>query len=86
MQNEPAGIRHARKSLGSLLAELVTRCSGAAPSPLRAVTFWLTVCLPWAILLLTLGGIAESRPDLLAGLVAATLLSAVVGHGYPQRR
>lgn len=54
------------------------------PGPVCAVTFWLTVCLPWTILLLTLAGVADSRPDLLAALVAATLVSAVVGHGYPQ--
>lgn len=84
MQNEPGRSRHTHKSLGSRLGRLVTCCRGVTPGPVRAVTFWLTVCLPWTILLLTFAGVAGSRPDLLAGLVVTTLVSAVVGHGYPQ--
>jgi hypothetical protein len=73
-----------RKQVHRSLSALLSRYYGVTPPQVRAVPFWLTVCLPWAILLLTVTGIASNRPDLLAGLVGATLLCAVLGRGYPQ--
>lgn len=74
----------ARKQVRGSLSALLSRYYGVTPPQVRAVPFWLTVCLPWAVLLLTITGTASNRPGLLAGLVGATLLCAVLGRRYPQ--
>ena len=66
------------------LTGLLSRYYGVTPPQVRAVPFWLTVLLPWAVLLVTVTGTATDRPALLAGLVSATLLCAVLGRRYPQ--
>jgi len=79
-KHRPRASEQVRGSLSALLS----RYYGVTPPQVRAVPFWLTVCLPWAILLLTITGVASQRPDLLAGLVGATVLCAVLGRGYPK--
>jgi len=83
MQRDPRtnGTRaHLQRSLSRLI-----RTDDSSLLQLRAVPFWLTVCVPWVILLLTLTGVASARPNLLASLVGLTFVSAVLGHGYSQR-
>jgi len=82
MQRDPSPTR---KHLQQTLAGLFSRYTRVVPPRVRAVPFWLTVCLPWTILLLTLSGVASERPDVLAALVGATLVSAVLGHDHSQR-
>jgi len=76
----------ARKQFQRSLMGLLSRYYGVTPPQVRAVPFWLTVSLPWAILLLTVTGRASQQPLFLSALVGATLLCAVLGRGYPQGR
>jgi len=82
MTPDPATL--AREHLQRPLSGLLSRYYGVTPPQIRAVPFWLTVLLPWAVLLLTVTGTVSERPDLIAALVGATLLSAVLGRRYPQ--
>ena len=82
MTSDPASLT--REHLQRSLTGLLSRYYGLTPAKVRAVPFWLTVLLPWAVLLLTVTGTVSERPALLAGLVGATLLCAVLGRRYPQ--
>ena len=70
------------RSLRGSFTGLTTRWRTAVPPPVRALSFWLAIGLPWVLLALTLSGGVSQQPMLFAGLLMMTLLCALVGHDY----
>lgn len=63
-------------------ATALTRLRAAVTRPVRATAFWLAVGLPWLVLALSFAGLVDQRPKAFGGLLAATLLVAVLGHDH----
>lgn len=71
-----------RRTRPDLLSAPLRECCRLAVRRLRAFTFWLAIGLPWLLLALAAGGYVVSNPTLFAGLVATTVLCALVGRNH----